>query len=370
MSRFCRRRRQAGACCLRRAGAASRDLKALCGGEAMPRDLAAALARTLRRTVEHVRADRDDIWSTVSRVVGRVRPDRHRSARSPTRASMCLSRRTAWRRSASPANFASRAKASRAAIASGPNSRRRNSSTIMLARRQPERVYRTGDVARFRADGRLELRGRRDHQVKLRGYRVELGEIEASWRWSAGVKQCCRRVRETAPGDQRLVGYVITRGRARFRSRNGARACCGVSCPNIWCRTCSWCLPALPTDTQQQDRPQALSRTASFRTAPPSANADALMTPPQRRVAACLAPSAAYCTASACTTTSSTLAAIRCLLVKLHAALKREFGADIPLVELFQRHHGRQPGRPHVVQFRCQRRAGSRRDRAEGNSMR
>ena len=74
--------------------------------------------------------------------------------------------------------------------------------------RQGDRLYRTGDLARFREDGAIEFLGRRDHQVKLRGLRVELAEIEAVLRMHPAVRDCVVVAHERAPGDVRLVAYV------------------------------------------------------------------------------------------------------------------------------------------------------------------
>lgn len=73
-----------------------------------------------------------------------------------------------------------------------------------------ERIYRTGDVARWRRDGAVEYLGRSDHQVKLRGLRIELGEIEAALRELPGMERVEVLRRQDAPGDARLVAYVPT----------------------------------------------------------------------------------------------------------------------------------------------------------------
>src|SRR5207237_2391503 len=70
-------------------------------------------------------------------------------------------------------------------------------------------LYQTGDLCRYLPDGNIEYLGRIDHQVKLRGFRIELAEIESALSQYPGVREAVVLAREDEPGEKRLVAYAV-----------------------------------------------------------------------------------------------------------------------------------------------------------------
>ena len=109
-----------------------------------------------------------------------------------------------------------------------------------------ERLYRSGDLARWLADGTLEYMGRRDEQVKIRGYRIELGEVEAALQAADGVGQAAIAVRSGPTNTPRLIGYYVPEPDAHATDATAIMGWLRRQLPDYMLPAQLVCLPELP----------------------------------------------------------------------------------------------------------------------------
>ncbi|MEV0177421.1 amino acid adenylation domain-containing protein, partial [Streptomyces sp. NPDC050803] len=183
-------------------------LRVLVGGEALPADLAHRLQATARSVTNLYGPTETTIWSTAGEVAGDSAA--RGSIGRPIGNTRVYVLDAALR--PAPARVAGELYIAGAGLAHGYLDRAGLSAERFVA--DPHgapgtRMYRTGDLVRWSADGELEYLGRVDHQVKVRGHRIEPGEIEAALLGHPAVSRAAVVVREDRPGDQRLVGYVV-----------------------------------------------------------------------------------------------------------------------------------------------------------------
>ncbi|WEK21234.1 MAG: amino acid adenylation domain-containing protein [Candidatus Pedobacter colombiensis] len=120
------------------------------------------------------------------------------------------------------------------------------------------RIYRTGDHARFLPDGNIECLGRADHQVKIRGHRVELGEIEVVITQQPDIAQVAVILREDFPGRKVLVAYLI--GKEQNYTGNKLRTVISKSLPDYMVPTSFVWLPEFPKTTSGKVDRKALPK--------------------------------------------------------------------------------------------------------------
>ncbi len=197
------------------------------------------------------------------------------------------------------------------------------------------RAYRTGDRVRWLPDGTVEYLGRIDHQVKVRGFRIEPGEIEAVLEDHPGVREAVVVVRDVAPGDRRLVAYLVPAEGAGTSAAEAAEL-------QRWLRSRlpSYMLPsalvplaAIPrTGSGKLDR---AALPAPSRSRPADAGHAAPETETEARIAAVwrelLGLEAVGVEENFFDAGGHSL-----LLVRVHTRLQADLGREFPLVELFQ----------------------------------
>jgi non-ribosomal peptide synthetase component F/acyl carrier protein len=182
-------------------------LRALCGGEALPRELAASLAGRTRELWNLYGPTETTVWSAAAR----IRPDESGPVSIGRPIAQTRIHLLDVEMQTVPLGVTGELWIGGAGLARGYLGRPDLTAERFLpdpfAAEMGEpggRLYRTGDLARYLTGGRMEVLGRIDHQIKLRGFRIELGEIEAALAAVAGVREAVVALR----GD-RLVAYVV-----------------------------------------------------------------------------------------------------------------------------------------------------------------
>ena len=186
----------------------SADLKVLCGGEALPRDLADPLLDACGSLWNVYGPTEATIWSMVHRLEGHGGPIPIGKPIDNTQVYLLSPRLQPV-----PAGVPGELYIGGAGLARGyrgrPDLTAERFVPAPFSRERGARLYKTGDLARHLPDGTLEFLGRIDHQVKVRGFRIELGEIEAVLAQHPGIAQCVVLAREDTPGTKRLVAYLV-----------------------------------------------------------------------------------------------------------------------------------------------------------------
>lgn len=186
--------------------AAKWDLKVLCGGEALSPDLADELSKRSDSVWNLYGPTETTVWSSLSLVKEHCRPSIGKPIQN-TRFYVLDSR---MRRV--PAGIPGELYIGGDGVANGYLNRPELNDERFVANpfhAGGGKLYKTGDAVRYRSDGEVEYLGRLDLQVKVRGHRVELGEVESAVALHPGVRQSLALIREDVPGDQRLVCYVV-----------------------------------------------------------------------------------------------------------------------------------------------------------------
>ena len=181
-------------------------LRVMCGGEALPRDLAERLLDTGAEVWNVYGPTETTIWSTVEHVT---------SETGAVSVGYPIANTTAYildaRQQAVPVGVQGELYLGGAGVANGYRGQPSLTAErfVAIAVADGKRLYRTGDYAIYRADGKIEIQGRADNQVKVRGYRIELEDVEASLCSHPRVAACAAKVWPDASGGNRLSAYLV-----------------------------------------------------------------------------------------------------------------------------------------------------------------
>jgi amino acid adenylation domain-containing protein len=196
------------------------------------------------------------------------------------------------------------------------------------------RIYRTGDLARFLPDGNIDFLGRADYQIKLRGHRIEPGEIEALLEKCLGIRQAVVVVREDREGDKRLVAYLVAD--ENNSSSAALRAALDAKLPDYMVPSAFVFLDALPlTGNGKIDRnallslpPPNLASAAARNGAEPANEMESIVASVWQQALGI--PSVGL------TDNFFDLGAHSLTVAEAHAKLQEALGREIALLDLFQ----------------------------------
>jgi amino acid adenylation domain-containing protein len=200
-----------------------------------------------------------------------------------------------------------------------------------------QRIYRTGDLARFLPDGGLEFLGRTDFQIKLRGHRIELAEIEAVIEECPGIRQAVVVVREDKEGDKRLVAY-LTADAAEALTPPALRSALDARLPDFMVPSACVFLEEMPlTNNGKIDRKALLQLGApNFAESIETARAGNSPTNEIEYVIARVWQEALGLPAVGMDQNFFDLGAHSLTVAEVHAKLQEALAREIPLLDLFQ----------------------------------
>jgi amino acid adenylation domain-containing protein len=185
-----------------------KGLKALCGGEALSSDLASELMARCATLWNVYGPTEATVWPMTCRIEPGARPISIGRPIANTR--VYILDKTGNR---VPVGVAGELHIAGDGLARGylnlPELTARSFIPDSFGLDANQRLYKTGDLARYLLDGNIEYLGRLDHQVKIRGFRIELGEIESVLRQHPAIHTCVAVAREDSGGETQLVAYVV-----------------------------------------------------------------------------------------------------------------------------------------------------------------
>jgi amino acid adenylation domain-containing protein len=309
----------------------SATLKVLCGGEALPPDLAQALLPRCAELWNMYGPTETTVWSTIERITS---ADGTLSIGRPiANTQLCV---LDAHGNLVPPGLVGELCIGGAGVARGYLHREElTRERFVPSPLVPDgRLYRTGDLGRWLPDGRLECLGRIDHQVKVRGFRIEPGEIEAAIARHPAVREVVVIAREDVQGDRRLAAYLVAE-RAPADLADQLRALVRAAMPEYMVPADFVTLDTLPRTANGKLDRKALPA-PSVGTAAPRATAVAPRTPTEETVMAVFRNVVGRADFGVFDSFFD-LGGHSLMAARLMSQLRAAAGVDLPLRSLFER---------------------------------